>query len=205
MLRILKILPDWAHPLWCRHMAIKTKSWPPPLQNTHTNLFRMDPVYIKKKQKQNKIKKYTVQTIVWYCLWSRKELGGGRVRAGWAPQSRAPMTACLLSRGPLGCCLFPSLLCSLIGHKCSWIVLGCLASFLLMLNVTWAWSLGSEMVLMKSHTWGGAAFPVQTFMSESGAFATNPHFCSPGRNWDWQQWRKIAPHEIEYNKMLNDW
>lgn len=72
------------------------------------------------------------------------------------------MTACLLSSGPLGCCPFPSLLCALIGHKCSCLVFACLASFLLMLNVTWVWSVGSEMVLMNSHIWGGALFSVQT-------------------------------------------
>lgn len=86
---------------------------------------------------------------------------------------------------PSGMLPFPSPLCALIGHKCSCLVFGCLASFLLMLNVTWAWSLGSEMVLMKSHIWGGALFPVQTLMSESLVFATNPPFCSPGRNWGW--------------------
>lgn len=32
---------------------------------------------------------------------------------------------------------------------------------------------------------GGALFPVWTIMSGSGIFATNPHYCSPGRNQGW--------------------
>lgn len=115
----------------------------------------------------------------------KSELGSRHVRGGWVSQSPAPMTACLLSTGPLGCCPFPSPLCALIGHKCSCLMFGCLLSFLLLLNVTWAWSLGSEMVLMTSGIWGGVLFPLHTLISESGVFATNPNFCSPGRNWAW--------------------
>lgn len=97
---------------------------------------------------------------------------------------RGPDDSLPAQQGPSGMLPlpFPSPLCALIGHKCSCLMLGCLASFPLMLNVTWAWSLGSGNVLMKSHTWGGASSRVQTLMSESGEFATNPHFCSPGRN-----------------------
>lgn len=76
-------------------------------------------------------------------------------------------------------------LCALIGRKCSCLMFGCLASFLLLLNAAWLWSLGSGVVVMKSHIWGGASFPVWTIMSGSGMFATNPHLCPPGRNWSW--------------------
>lgn len=86
---------------------------------------------------------------------------------------------------PLGRCPFSSPLCALIGHKCSCLMFGCLASFLLLLNVAWPWLLGSGVVVMKSHIWGGASFPVWTIMSGSGMFATNPHLCPPGRNWSW--------------------
>lgn len=63
------------------------------------------------------------------CVVKDSRQGGRHVRAGRASRSPALMTACLLSSGPLGCCPFPSLLCALIGHKCSCLMLlSCLVS-----------------------------------------------------------------------------
>lgn len=182
------MLADWARPLWCMTTyGDEDQILASPLQNMRTNLFRMDPQFRLKTNKQKQVK---------LILCVDKKRAGRRTCESWSSVSEP---------GPLGCS--PSLLCVLIGHKCSGLVFGCLASFLLMLNVTWAWSLGSEMVLRKSHI-GGRCIVSCPDLNVKVRFICykSPFLLS----WEelrlaWQQWRRRALHETKCNKMLNEW
>lgn len=57
MIGILKMLADWARPLWCMTTyGDEDQILASPLQNMRTNLFRMDPQFRLKTNKQKQVK-----------------------------------------------------------------------------------------------------------------------------------------------------